>query len=143
MRLAADPDMDADAITESLEQVAERCADPTAAVYDILFSRHPEMRTLFVRDVSGAVRGQMLNQAIEIVLDHVGARYFSRNFVASEVINHDGLGVPPDVFASFFGVMRDAFRIILGPEWTPRYDMAWRELVGDLSAFAGAEALTS
>jgi len=133
--------MDADAITESLEQVAERCADPTAAVYDLLFSRHPEMRELFVRDTNGAVRGQMLIQAIEIVLDHVGAGYFSKNFVACEVINHEGLGVPPAVFASFFGVMRDAFREILGGDWTPAFDQAWQDLVGDLSAIAGAEAV--
>ena len=136
-----DLNMDVDAITESLEQVAERCEDPTAAVYGLLFARHPEMRNLFVRDTNGAVRGQMLQQAIEIILDYVGVRGFSANFIAAEVVNHENLGVPPDVFASFFGVMRDTFRDILGADWTPAFEKAWRDLVGELSARAGAEAV--
>jgi len=139
----ADRNMDVDAITESLEQVAERCDDPTAAVYGLLFARHPEMVDLFVRDTNGAVRGQMLNQAFEIILDYIGPRSFSANFIACEVVNHEGLGVPPEVFASFFGVMRDAFRGILSADWTPAFDKAWRELVGELSAKAGVEVMTS
>jgi len=139
----ADRNMGVDAITESLEQVAERCGDPTAAVYGLLFARHPEMLDLFVRDTNGAVRGQMLNQAFEIIMDYIGPRSFSANFIACEVVNHENLGVPPEVFASFFGVMRDAFRDILGADWTPAFDQAWRELVGELSARAGAEAVAS
>jgi hemoglobin-like flavoprotein len=126
--------MDAEAITESLEQVAERCGDPTEAVYGLLFARHPDMRELFVRDTNGAIRGQMLHQAIEIVLDYIGARGFSANFIAAEVVNHENLGVPPEVFASLFGVMRDAFREVLGEAWTPAFDQAWRELVAELRA---------
>ncbi len=137
----ADRNMDVDAITESLEQVATRCGDPTAPVYGLLFARHPEMIDLFVRDTNGAVRGQMLNQAFEIILDYIGPRSFSANFIACEVINHENLGVPPDVFASFFGVMRDTFRDILGADWTPAFEKAWRDLVGELSARAGAEAV--
>jgi len=135
--------MDVDAITESLEQVAERCPDPTAVVYDLLFARHPEMRELFVRDANGAVRGQMLQQAIEIILDYIGPRGFSANFIACEVVNHENLGVPPYVFASFFAVMRDAFRKILEPDWTARCDEAWTELAAELSAPAGAETVLS
>jgi len=139
----ADRNMDVDAITESLERVAERCEDPTTAVYGLLFARHPEMIELFVRDTNGAVRGQMLNQAFEIILDYIGPRSFSANFIAAEMVNHENLGVPPEVFASFFGVMRDAFRDILGAEWTSPFEKAWRELVGELSAKAGAEMAAS
>ena len=135
--------MDTDAITESLERVAELCDDPTAAVYGLLFSRHREMRDLFVRDTDGAVRGQMLQQATEIILDHIGAHSFSANFIACEVVNHENLGVPPAVFASFFAVMRDAFRDILGRDWTARCDGAWTQLVAELSAAAGAETVLS
>ncbi len=140
---AANLNMDGEVITESLERVAERCEDPTAAVYALLFARHPEMLDLFVRDTNGAVRGQMLQMAIEIVLDFIGARGFSANFIACEMINHENLGVPPAVFTSFFGVMRDAFQAILAEDWTPARDTAWRELVAQLNAAAGAKAFTT
>jgi len=134
--------MDTDAITESLELVAERCGDPIEAVYSLLFARHPDMRELFVRDVNWAVRGQMLHQAVEIAIDHIGARTFSANFISAEAVNHENLGVPPAVFASFFGVMRDAFREVLGDDWTPPFDKAWQELLTQLGSLTGVEAAT-
>ena len=63
--------MDADLITESLERVGERCADPTPLVYERLFAQNPDMRALFVRDTDDSVKGQMLYQVIEVFLDFI------------------------------------------------------------------------
>jgi hemoglobin-like flavoprotein len=124
-------------ITESLEQVAERCDDPAPLVYARLFAQQPEMRDLFVRDADGSVRGQMLYQAIEAVLDFVGPRAYSANHIRAEVVNHENLGVPPRVFASFFTVMMETFQEVLGDDWTAEYDRAWRGLVAELQATTG------
>jgi len=126
--------VDADLITESLDRVAERCADPTPLVYERLFSQNPDMRDLFVRDTDDSVKGQMLYQVIEVFLDFIGRRAYSANLIACEVVNHENLGVPPVVFATFFATVMETFREILADDWTPAYDQAWRALLSDLDA---------
>jgi hemoglobin-like flavoprotein len=125
--------MDAALITECLERVGERCADPTPLVYDRLFAQSPEMRALFVRDTDDSVKGQMLYQVLEVFLDFVGRRAYSANLIACELVNHEMLGVPPAVFATFFATVVDTFRDLLGDDWTPGYERAWRALLDDLA----------
>ena len=121
-------------ITESLDLVAARCADPTPLVYARLFAQNPEMEALFIRDIDGSVRGQMLYQVIEAVLDFAGPRAFGANLMKAEIANHENLGVPREVFATFFRVTMETFREIAGPDWTPGMAAAWRELLADLAA---------
>jgi len=125
--------MDADLITESLERVAERCADPTPLVYERLFAQNPDMRALFVRDTDDSVKGQMLYQVLEVFLDFIGRRAYSANLIACEVVNHENLGVPPAVFATFFATVVETFRELLGEDWTLAYDQAWRGLLAELA----------
>ena len=49
----------------SLEVVVAEMGDPTEAVYATLFERQPQLLELFVLDVDGAVRGEMLVRALE------------------------------------------------------------------------------
>lgn len=128
--------MDPDLITASLELVAERCADPTGLVYQRLFAREPQMEALFVHDTDASVRGQMLYQVIETMIDYVGGRHFAVGMIRAEVVNHENLGVPREVFASFFATVMETFRDILGDEWTPAIGAAWSDLLGGLSAEA-------
>ena len=124
--------MNAELITQSLELAGERCADPTGLVYQRLFAAQPEMEALFVRDTDGSVRGQMLYQVIETVLDYVGGRHFAHGMIRAEVVNHENLGVPPEVFASFFATVMETFREILGDDWSPAMATAWAELLAAL-----------
>jgi hemoglobin-like flavoprotein len=130
----------ADAITASLEAFAEAVGDPTGLVYARLFAASPEMEALFVRDVDGAVRGQMLQQVFETLIDHVGGKAYSANLIRCEVINHENLGVPPDVFASFFRTVMEAVREAIGAHWTPEVAAAWRALLADIDALLPAHA---
>lgn len=125
--------MDAELITESLERVAERCADPTPFVYERLFARNPEMRDLFVRDTDDSVKGQMLYHVLEVFLDFVCRRAYAANLIACEVVNHENLGVPPAVFATFFATVVETFSDLLGADWTPAYAQAWRALLAELA----------
>ena len=78
---------DAEAISTSLERVAERCGDPTPLVYARLFAQNPQMEPLFVRDTDGAVRGQMLYQVLESLLDFSGAGAYGGEIIAAAFVN--------------------------------------------------------
>ena len=117
-----------DTITRSLELVAER-GDPAPLVYARLFAAHPEMEALFFRDKNGSIRGNMLTEAITALLDFAGPDGYGGNLFRAEIVNHDHLGVPPANFVAFFEVMRATFAEILGSDWTPDIDCAWRELL--------------
>lgn len=117
--------MDAQAILDSLEQVAERSDDPAPQVYACLFARYPETEALFIGDKRGAARGQMLRQAVETLLDYLGPNAFAANFLRSELRNHDDIGVPAEIFPAFYQAMAQAFADILGEAWTPDMQKAW------------------
>lgn len=124
---------DAALIVESMERVSGRCGDPTPLVYARLFARQPEMEALFIMDTDGQVRGHMLSEALEGIIDFVGARTYSDNLIRSEIVNHEGLGVPPDVFSTFFTVVMETFREVLNGEWTAEMDAAWQKLLKALA----------
>ena len=125
-------------IEESLERLAERAGDPTQAVYARLFALYPETEALFVRDTDGAVRGEMLAKTLECVLDLAGPNAYAANFIACEIVNHQGVGVPREVFARFYEVMVQTFSDLAGPEWTAAYGGAWGGLVARIKAVTAA-----
>lgn len=120
--------MNSAAITRSLDLLAER-GDATVLVYARLFAAHPAMEALFVRDKDGGVRGHMLSEAIMAILDFIDRDTYGGNLMRSEIVNHENLGVPKEVFRTFFVAMRDAFAEVLGAAWTPEFDAAWRALL--------------
>jgi len=125
--------MDTDLIARSLELVAERHGDPAPLVYARLFAARPDMEALFVRDTAGSVRGQMLMVVIESLLDYIGGNAYSANLIRIERVNHEGLGVPPEVFDTFFSTVMETFKDLLGDDWTSEMDTAWRGLLAELA----------
>ena len=127
--------MSSDPIATSLELVSERCPDLTPLVYARLFAEYPEMKALFWRDTTGAIKGEMLAKVFEIILDFVAENHFASNMIQCEVITHSGYDVPPDVFAVFFAIVARTIREQLGEDWTPEIDQAWNKLLRDLDFF--------
>lgn len=124
-------------IENSLERLGELCGDPTPIVYARLFELHPHMEPYFWRDTNGAIKGEMLSRTFEAILDFVGARQYSDHMISTEMVTHEGYDVPREVFATFFSVVRDAARTVLGAEWTPALDSAWDDLLAEMDGFAG------
>ena len=120
-------------ITRSLELVAER-GDPTEAVYARVFAAHPEMEPLFVRDTTGSVRGNMLTEALTALLDFADRDAYGSNMMRAEIVNHENLGVPPEVFAAFYRALRDTFAEMLGAAWTNDIDAAWNDLLARIES---------
>lgn len=120
-------------ILQSLELVVERIGDPTRQVYERLFVAQPEMEKLFVMDKDFSARGHMLSESLTAIIDFVGDRNYADNLMRSEIMNHDGMGVPPRIFATFFAVIRDTFRDTLGDDWSAEMEKAWSVLLKEIS----------
>lgn len=132
--MLTDP-VDAEAIEKSLEIAAERGGDLTPVVYARLFERQPEMKLLFWRDKTEAIKGEMLMRTFEAILDFIGPRQFADHLIKTEVVNHAGYDVPPDVFATFFGLIAEVVKETCGPDWSPAMESAWRRTLVDLDRF--------
>jgi hemoglobin-like flavoprotein len=121
-------------IQRTLEQVAERHGDLAAAIYAQLFQAQPELERLFHMDRDAGVRGSMVQQGFECIIDYVGERLGAPQIIAAARQHHDGYGVPAERFDDFFVAMRDAFRDLLGAEWTPEVDEVWTKLLAEFAA---------
>ena len=125
--------VDSATILATLEIVAGRRGDPTADVYARLFGRYPDLERLFLMDRDGGVRGSMMQQALECILDYVGDRLVAPQIIASSRIHHDGYSVPADRFDSFFVAIRDTFRDVLSADWTPAMEREWAGMLGEFA----------
>ena len=117
----ADPTTDI--VTRSLERLAERVGDPSPQIYERLFARIPEAQERFARDVTGDIKGEMLTMVFGCLMDPDGS--YQRNLVKAERVNHDGFGTPNAEFDSFFQVVKETCRELLGPDWSADEDAAW------------------
>jgi hemoglobin-like flavoprotein len=120
----------------SFELAAERCEDLTSQVYRRLHAMHPETQTMFRSEGSELVKGSMLAMTIEAVLDFAGERSGKFRMIQCEVASHDAYGTPRELFVSFFGVIRDTLRDMLGREWSRDIDEAWERLLADIAVLA-------
>lgn len=123
-----------EAILATLEAVAERHGDPTAAIYVELFSRYPELERLFWLDRDGSLRAAMVQQALECIIDQTGDGRTAATIISAERARHDSYGVPPERFDAFLVAMRDVVRLIMGADWTDTMERAWSGLLKDLAA---------
>ena len=126
---------EAEAIEQSLEIAAERGGDLTPIVYGRLFERQPEMKELFWRDTNESIKGEMLMRVFEAILDFIRARQFAHHMIQTEVVTHAGYDVPPEVFATFFGLVAEVVEEFCGEEWSPAMAQAWRRALADLDFY--------
>jgi hemoglobin-like flavoprotein len=121
---------------------AERCEDLTPPVYRRLFRQHPEAEAMFRTEGSDLVKGSMLALTIDAILDFAGDRIGHFRLIECEISSHDAYGTPRELFVAFFGVIADTMRELLGTDWSPEIDDAWRKLLGEIDQFiAQAETL--
>jgi hypothetical protein len=113
----------ADPIEESLELLAEQAGDPVPQVYARLFAEFPQTEPRFVRDVTGAIKAEMLTMVFNCLMDPGGP--YQLNLVRAERVNHDGFGTPNDEFNRFFWIVMETCRDLLGAAWTPAFEAAW------------------
>jgi hemoglobin-like flavoprotein len=120
-------------IERSFELTAERCEDLTPLVYRRLFSEHPEAEAMFRSEGSDPVKGSMLALTIDAILDFAGERSGHFRLIECEVSSHDAYGTPRALFGEFFGIIAATLRELLGSDWSPEMDEAWRNLLVEIN----------
>ena len=116
------------ALAESLEIAADGNADPTADIYGRLIAAHPGLEADFQMDQDGGVRGSMLGQAFDCLIDLDGSDgNFAAAVLTTERANHEGYGIPQETFFLFLATIRDWMRETLGREWTAAMDAGWQD----------------
>jgi hemoglobin-like flavoprotein len=119
-------------IERSFELAAGRCEDLTPLVYRRLAAEHPETLAMFRSEGSELVKGSMLAMTIEAMLDFAGERSGKFRMIECEVTSHDAYGTPRKLFVAFFRVIAQTLREVLGPQWTPDIDQAWRKCLTEI-----------
>jgi hemoglobin-like flavoprotein len=122
-----------DAVIMSLEAAAGQ-GDPGPIVYARLFAAHPELEGLFVRDRDGSVRGHMFQEMINALIDLRGANVYGANLFRIERINHEQLGVKPEIYPAIFTILRDVVRDMAAQAWTDEMERAWSGLLAQVDA---------
>lgn len=123
------------AVRASLERLAERGIDPTDEVYARVFARWPETERLFFRDHDKAIRGHMLFEVIEAVLDLAAGGVYAKGYIATERVHHvDELTVSEEAYVGLFAVLRDVVADRLDEAWTPDMAAGWAELLWKIEA---------
>ena len=121
-----------DLIARSLDAVVERAGDPAPQIYQRLFAEFPDTEARFCRDVSGAIRAEMLTMVFDCLMNPDGG--YQNNLIRAERVNHDGFGTEPAVFDRFFFIVRDVCRDLAGPDWTADFDTAWSARIDQVTA---------
>ena len=130
----------ANPIEQSFELAAERCEDLTPLIYRRLFEKHPEAQAMFRSEGSEPVKGSMLALTIEAILDFAGQRTGHFRLIECEVSSHDAYGTPRDLFVAFFAVIAETLREIVGADWSPEIDAAWRKLLVEIDDVVRSQA---
>ena len=124
-------------VRASLERLGDLGIDPADEVYARVFARWPETERLFFRDRDGAIRGHMLFEVIEAVLDFAGDRNYAPNYIANERVHHiDDLQVGDEAYLGLFAVLRDVVADALAGDWTAEMAAAWTALLAELERLA-------
>jgi hemoglobin-like flavoprotein len=106
----------------------------TGQVYARLFAAYPDLEALFSMDTDGGVRGSMLSQAFECLMDLAeGPGTLAETVIRSERVNHDTYDVPSGMFEVFFDIIRDVTKEVAGSDWSPLMEAAWTSVLADAS----------
>ena len=99
-----------DCIDQSLERLVELAGDPQKEIYLLMYSRYPDLESLFVLDKDNSVHGAMLQTALEFVLAYNEKGVINKSDLASWRSHHLECGVEENIFGVFFELIRDCVR---------------------------------
>ncbi len=120
------------ALLQSLDLLAGRVGDPVAEIYARLFAACPKLEALFSMDMDGGVRGSMVAQAFECLIDLAeGPGILAHTIIAAERANHDAYDVPEGMFEVFFAIIRDVTKEAAGSDWSASMEAAWTSVLQD------------
>jgi hemoglobin-like flavoprotein len=121
--------LNAAVLRESLALVASREPVITKRFYEILFERHPSVRSMFSRN-SLDRQQKMLQDAIVAVVDHVEDAVCLKQTLFALGAKHVDYGVTREMYDWVGGCLLVTLAEIAGPSWTPTVQQAWTDAYG-------------
>jgi hemoglobin-like flavoprotein len=128
-------------LRQSFDLVLERQPQITPRFYELLFTRYPQVKPLFGRN-SQAQQGQMLQEALVAVVDHLEDASWLGDTLRGMGRKHVGYGVTTPMYAYVGDCLISTLAEAAGPAWTPEIEAAWKDAYGAITALMleGAEA---
>ena len=119
-------------IHQSLERLVELAGDPQKEIYSLMYSRYPDLESLFVLDKDNSVRGAMQQTAFEFVLAYSDKGVINKSDLATSSF---GVWCRGRYFGVFFEPIRDCVRDKLGSKCTEYMASRWQEFLQEVVAF--------
>lgn len=132
--------LEARLLREHFESLRPHADAMVARFYEILFTRHPEIRPLFAKTDMTAQRGKFI-ETLERILEHLEqpATVMSDLLVLGN--SHVDYGVKAAHYPLVCDAVVEAMKEASGARWTPALEKAWRDAyatVADLMKKGGA-----
>jgi hemoglobin-like flavoprotein len=74
---------------------------------------------------------------MESLLDFLGDRSYGANLIQIERVNHQGLGVEPEMFDRFYLTIMATFKDVLGSDWSAEMETVWSRVINELTGLPG------
>jgi hemoglobin-like flavoprotein len=134
--------LDVIALRSSFELVIERAPDLTVRFYEILFSRHPQVKPLFGRN-SGRAQAEMLAGAIAAVIDHLEDAPWLARTLGGLGAKHVTYGVTAEMYPMVGECLLATLAEVAGSDWTPALEKAWTDAYGAITSLMLAPTMQS
>jgi hemoglobin-like flavoprotein len=125
--------LDVDALRESFDLVVEKEPVVATRFYPILFERYPQVKPLFGRHSSGEQQ-KMLTDMLARVIEHVEDPEWLTTELAALGRRHVQYEVTAEMFPWVGECLVATLAEVAGDAWTPRYEQAWIEAYGAITA---------
>ena len=126
-------------LRKSFDLVVERQPKLVTRFYEILFSRHPEARSLFGRRSTEA-QAQMLQEALVAVMDHLEDASWLEQTLGALGRKHVDYGVTDEMYGWVGESLLATLEEVAGSAWTPELAEAWATAYGAIAGLMKAGA---
>src|SRR5262249_531637 len=129
-------------LQRSFDLVLEREPDLTLRFYDVLFSRHPEVRALFGRN-SQAAQARMLTDALASVVEHLEDAPWLEEKLHALGAKHVDYGVTTGMYGWVGDALLTTLAAVAGPDWSDELAREWGAAYGAIVAMMHPRAPVS
>jgi len=118
--------LDARLLREHFESLRPNADGMVARFYEILFTRHPDIRPMFAKTNMIEQRKKFI-ETLERIVQHLEdpATVMSDLLVLGN--SHVDYGVRPGQYPLVCDALVEAMKEASGPRWTPTLEQAWRD----------------
>ena len=118
-------------INLSLEQVADKLGDPTQALFDLLFQRHPELADFASEDDSW--QHYMVQEILGNIMAFGDDPETALTVIREMTEHHRMIGLSSDIFKGMYQVMLDTFIPLFQGDQREPMVLLWQDTVARIN----------